>query len=292
MRAPGAVTATTARRATRTRAVVKVGGRLVEDPAGVRALARSLAASGARGVVIVHGGGGEVSSLSRRLGRTARFHDGQRVTDEETLRLVSMVLSGEVNKRLVRALLDEGVAAAGLSGEDGGTIHAGLARDGALGRVGHVREVRTRLLDTLLAGGFVPVLSPVSLGPDGAQLNVNADAAAVAVAVALGAGRLLFLSDVDAVRDGAGAPLASVSGSGAAGLIASGAAAAGMVPKLAAAIAAARAGIPDVRIGGLGALGGEGTRVVGAPESHEGGAPPGASPAQPPVAEGSAPVPA
>ncbi len=245
--------------------VVKVGGRLVEEEAGARALARAIAASGAHRVVVVHGGGSAVSALSGCLGLTPRFHDGQRVTDEETLRLVSMVLSGEVNKRIVRALLAEGVAAAGLSGEDGATIRAAPG-ERALGRVGRVREVRPRLLEELLSAGFLPVLSPVSLGPDGAPLNVNADAAAVAVAVALSAVGLLFLSDVDAVRDGAGDPMASLSAGDAARLIASGVAAAGMIPKLGAALEASRAGIPDVRVGGLAALRGAGTRVVaGAP---------------------------
>jgi len=252
-------------------AVVKVGGRLVEDPAAVRAFAAAVARAGSHDLVIVHGGGTEISALGRRLGREPAFHEGQRVTDEETLRLASMILSGDVNKRIVRALLEAGVAAAGLSGEDGATIRASVADARALGRVGRVREVRVGLLEALLAGGFLPVLSPVSLGDDGAPLNVNADGAAVAVAVALSAGRLLFLSDVDAVRDDAGTPLGWLSATAASRLIASGAAAAGMVPKLTAAIEAARAGIPDVRVGGLAALEGAGTRVAADPAVEEAG---------------------
>jgi acetylglutamate kinase len=246
---------------------MKVGGRLVETDAGSRVLAaavsRFLASpAGAAGVVIVHGGGAQVSALGRRLGLDAAFHEGQRVTDPDTLRLVSMVLSGEVNKRIVRALLGAGVRSAGMSGEDGGTILAEVAQEGALGRVGRVDAVDTTLIHALLRGGWVPVVSPVSLGTDGAALNVNADGAAVALAVALAAGRLLFLSDVPAVRDGAGVEVLTLTTSDAERLVRSGAADGGMIPKLAAAREALAGGVGEVRVGSLGALAGGGTRVV------------------------------
>lgn len=274
-------------------AVLKVGGRLVEADAGAKALAaavaRSLAAAApGRGVVVVHGGGAQVSALGRRLGDEAMFRDGQRVTDDATLRLVSMVLSGEVNKRIVRALLAAGVPAAGLSGEDGGTIRATLADGGALGRVGRVEAVEVGLLATLVAAGFVPVVSPVSLAADGGALNVNADLAAVAVAAALGAARLYFLSDVPAVRDGAGVEIVTLAPSEGDRLVASGAAAGGMIPKLAAAREAVAAGIGEVRIGALDALFGGGTRILAEPGPAAGSA--GARTATP--ARASDPVPA
>lgn len=256
-------------RAARGLVVLKVGGRLVEADAGARGLAAavarflSAAAPGTR-VVIVHGGGAQVSALGRRLGDEATFRDGQRVTDDATLRLVSMVLSGEVNKRIVRSLLGAGVPAAGLSGEDGGTIRATVAEDGALGRVGRVEAVEVGLLAALVAAGFVPVVSPVSLAADGGALNVNADLAAVAVAAALEAARLYFLSDVPAVRDGAGVEVVTLAPSEGDRLVASGAAAGGMIPKLAAAREAVAAGIDEVRIGALDALFGGGTRILGA----------------------------
>jgi len=252
-------------------AVLKVGGRLVETDAGARALAAAVGRfrSGAgcgQGVVVIHGGGAQVSALGRRLGDEATFRDGQRVTDDATLRLVSMVLSGEVNKRIVRALLGAGVPAAGLSGEDGGTIRAVIAEGGALGRVGRVESVDAGLLAALLAAGFVPVVSPVSLGRDGGALNVNADVAAVAVGAALGAAKLYFLSDVPAVRDGAGVEIVALDSSEAERLVAKGVAAGGMIPKLAAARDAVAAGIGEVRIGALDALFGGGTRYLGGPQ--------------------------
>lgn len=258
-------------------AVLKVGGRLVETDAGARALASAVArlhsaGAPATGVVIVHGGGAQVSALGRRLGDEATFRDGQRVTDEATLRLVSMVLSGEVNKRIVRALLGAGVPAAGLSGEDGGTIRATLAEGGALGRVGRVEAVEIGLLAALVTAGFVPVVSPVSLAADGGALNVNADLAAVAVAAALGAARLCFLSDVPAVRDGAGVEVLTLAPSEGDRLVASGAAGGGMIPKLAAAREAVAAGIGEVRIGALDALFGGGTRILGEREPAPGSA--------------------
>ena len=246
-------------------AVLKVGGRLVETDAGLRGLAEAIGralAGAASGVVVVHGGGAQVSALGRRLGHEPAFHDGQRVTDASTLRLVSMVLSGEVNKRIVRALIAGGVAAAGLSGEDGATIRADFAAGGALGRVGRTCRVDPSLLRGLLAAGYVPVLSPVSLGPDGEALNVNADLAAVAVAVALRASRLVFVSDVPAVRDAAGAEIRTLHVADAARLVASGAADGGMIPKLAAALDGLAGGVAEVRIGDLDALGAGGTRVV------------------------------
>ena len=178
--------------------VVKVGGNEVEDMAWVRALAAALV--NARPLVVVHGGGREVSALQQRFGVEPEWRDGLRVSSAETVKVVSMVLSGVVNKRLVAALLDGGVDALGLSGEDGALITARPALDGALGRTGEVVSVRTSLLASLLALGVVPVVSPVSRGLDGAALNVNADDAAAAIASALGAERLLFVSNVDGVR--------------------------------------------------------------------------------------------
>lgn len=253
--------------------MVKVGGRLVEDVAAARGFARALSEAGAREAedttsagatfVVVHGGGSEISALGRRLGVEPTFHEGQRVTDRATMRLVSMTLSGEVNKRIVRALTATAVAAVGLSGEDGASVQATPRRGGELGRVGDVACVRPRLLRALLTAGFVPVLSPVSGSGDGEPLNVNADAVAAAVATALGAARLLFLSDVPFVRDGAGRAVATLDEAGAKTLVSEGTVAGGMIPKLTTAAKAASGGIPDVRIGGLTALGGGGTRIVG-----------------------------
>ncbi len=244
--------------------VVKVGGNEVDDAAWTARLARALARRGGS-TVVVHGGGKEITALQRALGAEPEWRDGLRVTTDESVRAVAMVLSGVVNKRLVSALLTAGIDAVGISGEDGGLLRAALLRGGALGRTGEVAEVRTRLLAAWLEQGLVPVVSPVSRGPDGGPLNVNADDAAAAVAAAMGATELLFVSNVPGVLDG-GAVLPELAAGEVEALIESGTASGGMAPKLrAAARAAAAAG--RVRIGGLEMLEdhGAGTRVLRAP---------------------------
>jgi acetylglutamate kinase len=243
--------------------VVKVGGNEVDDRAWVQQLA-SAVAERKGGVVVVHGGGKEVTELQRTLGAEPEWRDGLRVTTPEAIRAVSMVLSGVVNKRLVSALITAGADAVGISGEDAALVGAKPAREGALGRTGEVVEVRTRVLEVLLAQGLVPVVSPVSRGPDGEALNVNADDAAAAIAGALGAERFLLVSNVPGVLD-KGEPLDVVSVAGVEDLIESGVASGGMAPKLRAAARAAGAGVGEVRIGGLELLGGagSGTLVVG-----------------------------
>jgi acetylglutamate kinase len=231
--------------------VVKIGGRTLTDPAWLDAFAAALA--GAPGAwVVVHGGGPEITDLSGRLGIEAVWAGGRRVTTPEALDVTSMVLSGRINKRVVAALLDAGVDALGVSGEDGALLRAEPFQGGALGHVGAVAGVRCELLRGLLSLGLTPVISPVSRGVAG-PLNVNADDAAAAVAVALGAPEIVFLTDM-AVRDGA-AELASLDVAGARRLVAQGIATGGMAVKLEAALAALAAGIPRVRIGPLAVLG-------------------------------------
>jgi acetylglutamate kinase len=198
--------------------------------------------------VLVHGGGREVSQLQRALGEEPEWRDGLRVTTPLALRAVRMVLSGSVNKRWVSALLDAGVDALGVSGEDAGLLQGRLSHQGALGRTGELVSVRTELLHAWLAQGLAPVVSPVSRGEDGGGLNVNADDAAAAVASTLGAAELLFVSDVPGVRR-AGEWLAGIGEEQAEALAASGEASGGMLPKLRAAFAAAQSGVAAVRIG-------------------------------------------
>jgi len=242
-------------------AVVKLGGNEVDDRAWLERLGVALAArSGA--TVVVHGGGKEVSALQRALGAEPEWRDGLRVTTEQGMQAVAMVLSGIVNKRLASALLSAGVDAVGISGEDGALIEAEVARGGAMGRTGEVSRVRAPLLHAWIAQGLVPVVSPVSRGPDGRPLNVNADDAAAAVAGAMRAGELLFVSNIPGVRAG-GSVRAEVGAEEVEALIGDGTAAGGMAPKLRAAARAAAAGVGRVRIGGVEMLGDEaaGTRV-------------------------------
>ncbi|HEX2080673.1 MAG TPA: acetylglutamate kinase [Longimicrobium sp.] len=241
--------------------VVKVGGNLADDAGWMRAVASALAASAAP-TVLVHGGGKDVSELQRALGIEPEWRDGLRVTTPRVMEVVRMVLSGGVNKRWVAALLDAGVDAVGISGEDGGLLRGALLHGGALGRTGEVRTVRTKLLDAWLAQGLTPVVSPVTRGADGEGLNVNADDAAAGVAAAMRAAELLFVSDVPGVKAG-GEWIATLDADGAGALLESGEAAGGMRPKLRAAVRARAGGVARVRIGDVRMLtdDGAGTRI-------------------------------
>lgn len=238
--------------------VVKVGGRVLGEPAWLERFG-TLAARAGAGLVVVHGGGPEVDAVCGRLGIGVERVGGLRVTSPEALDVAEMVLSGRLNKRLVRALLGAGVDAVGVSGVDGGLLRAEPA-GGGLGRVGENARARAGLLRGLLGQGLVPVVSPISLGSDGGALNVNADDAATAIAAALGAGELLFLTDVPAVHDGT-RDRAALDAAEAAVLLSSGVARDGMAVKLGAALRALRAGVSSVRIGPVEALadGGVGT---------------------------------
>jgi acetylglutamate kinase len=233
--------------------VVKLGGRVQQRAAVHRALAEAWhAAPGS--LCIVHGGGDEVSRLQRALGVEPRFVGGRRVTSPDDIDLVRMVLSGSANKRLVAALQSAGAPAVGMSGEDGGLLVARQAAGGTLGRVGEPVAVRGAVLAALSGAGFLPVISPLGCAEDGSgALNVNGDDAAAAIAAELGAAELLLLADVDGVlADGRVIP--ALDAEGAATLIAEGTAAGGMAAKLEAALRALDAGVPRVRIGGVGAL--------------------------------------
>ena len=192
-----------------------------------------------RKVVLVHGGGPQLTRMLDSLGITTRFREGLRVTDARTLEVAEMVFGGSVNKALVRELGALGVPAVGISGTDGPTFLVEPVRD--LGRVGEVARVEPRLIEALWAGGFVPVVATLGLGPEGAY-NVNADAAAAALAVGLGAEHLFLLTDVDGLlKEGKAIP--ALTPEECEGYVADGLAAGGMVPKLRAAAEAARGGI-------------------------------------------------
>lgn len=233
---------------------MKIGGRAQSDPQVIVQLA---AASGrGESLVIVHGGGDEVSALQRRLGLEPQFRGGRRVTSLEDLEIVRMVLSGATNKRLVAQLLSAGVRAVGLSGEDAGLLTARMT-DPDFGRVGGAIAAHTELLTHLWSGGFIPVVSPLGRDaddPQGGGLNVNGDDAAAAIAAALGADELLLVADVAGVLDEAGAVIAKVDGSAAQSLVASGVAKGGMAAKLEAGALALRSGVRCVRIGDLRAI--------------------------------------
>jgi len=235
--------------------VVKVGGRPQADPR----LAELVASCWARdtgSVVLVHGGGDEVSALQAALGGGSTFVEGRRVTTAKDIDLVRMVLSGSANKRLVASLVEHGVDAVGLSGEDAGLIAAAPMDAELLGRVGVPQSVNVAFLNHLLSGGYMPVVSPVSRdasGTFGAALNVNGDDAAAAIAAALGAAELLLVADVPGVmRDGKVIPC--LTPDAARTLMADGVAVGGMQAKLQAALSALAGGVTQVRISDLAAI--------------------------------------
>jgi len=235
--------------------VVKVGGRPQSDPR-LAAIVASCWSRDAGSVVLVHGGGDEVSALQSALGETSTFVEGRRVTTAKDIELVRMALSGSANKRLVATLVGCGIDAVGLSGEDAGLIAAAPMDAPRLGHVGVPRTVNVAFLKHLLSGGYMPVISPVSRdasGTLGAALNVNGDDAAAAIAAALGAAELLLVADVPGVMcDGTVIP--SLTPDAARALIADGIAAGGMQAKLQAALNALDGGVPQVRISDLVAI--------------------------------------
>lgn len=227
--------------------VVKIGGAALADSSWLDSLGAAVATAGAP-LVIVHGGGPDITTLSEQLGIATTWHDGRRVTPPAALDVAGMVLNGRVNKKIVGALLRAGVDAIGLSGVDGGLLRAEIVENGTLGRVGRIAAVRTPLLHGMLAAGHVVVVSPISLGADGEPLNVNADDAAAAIATALGASELVFLTDVPGVREGA-VVRALLDAGEAETLMASGVATGGMKVKLSAGVKALGLGVSAVRIG-------------------------------------------
>lgn len=229
--------------------VIKVGGRPQLDAALPRTLAGAHHASPGS-LVVVHGGGDEVSTLQRLFGATAEFKGGRRVTSALDLEIIRMALSGSANKRLVSALVSEGIPAIGLSGEDAALLSAAPLNPEHFGFVGVPRDVNTALLQHLLSGGFVPVVSPVSRSSDTAEgltLNVNGDDAAAAIAVALNADELLLVSDVAGVLVN-GVTASVLAPDEAQRLIDDGTAQGGMGAKLQAALAALEGGVERVRI--------------------------------------------
>jgi len=233
--------------------VVKIGGSMAEDRKCLEELAvdlKELAASGAR-VALVHGGGKDINRNLQWLGQEPRFVDGLRVTDSAAMDMVEMTLSGRVNKLLVRLLAAAGAKPCGISGVDGGLFGASpMRQDGALGQVGRVTSVKTELVEALWVGGFLPVASPVSLGPDGNSWNVNADDAAAALAGALVADRLVFISDVPGVLDQDKNRIPSLDPAGIEDLVARGVAKDGMIPKLRGCAGTVAAGVSGVVISG------------------------------------------
>jgi acetylglutamate kinase len=180
--------------------VIKYGGSAMTDPRIRKSTAEDVVLMKYVGMnpIVVHGGGPAITSALKRMGIETRFHQGRRVTDDETIQVVEMVLAGIVNKDMVSLLNQAGGTAVGLSGKDGNLLHARKIQfeDGAdVGHVGEITNVHTRVLKVLCDAGMIPVIAPVATDPEGGTWNVNADTAAGEIAAALQAEKLVFLTD-------------------------------------------------------------------------------------------------
>ncbi|MEO0359118.1 MAG: acetylglutamate kinase, partial [Pseudomonadota bacterium] len=192
-------------------------------------------------------GGPMINAMLDRLNIQSDFVDGKRVTDDATIEVVEMVLSGRVNKRIVQAINAQGGKAVGLSGKDANMIKCGQT-DPALGLVGTPRIIDASLLDHLFKADMIPVIAPLGSGPNGTTYNINGDTAAGSIAAALSADRLLLLTDVAGVKDKAGDVLTELKAAQINDLVADGTIAGGMIPKTETALDAIADGVRAVVI--------------------------------------------
>ena len=201
-------------------------------------------------VVLVHGGGPEISQIMKRLGKEAVFIDGLRVTDKETVDIVQMVLAGKINKTLVNLIQMKGGHAVGLSGIDGGILEAKV-KDERLGFVGEVTKVRTQPIQDLLEKNYIPVVSTVASDRMGNTYNINGDTAAAYLAGALGAERLIMMTDISGIlrdKDDPSTLIPSITVSEARKLYDQGIISGGMIPKVDCCIEALEHGVNNVVI--------------------------------------------
>jgi acetylglutamate kinase len=230
--------------------VVKFGGNAMGDAEAMAEFARDIVLMRQVGVnpVVVHGGGPMINDLLNRLGIKSEFVRGKRVTDQATVEVVEMVLTGLVNKRIVQAIMDEGGRAVGLSGKDDDLMVC-EADDPELGFVGRPIEMNVQVLRDLFTAGIIPVVAPVATGMDPLEtFNVNGDTAAGAIAGALKADRLLLLTDVPGVKDTSGEVVTQLSPEQVKAMIADGTISGGMIPKTETALKAIEDGVRAVVI--------------------------------------------
>jgi acetylglutamate kinase len=248
--------------------VVKYGGHAMGDPELAHDFAQDVVLLKAVGInpVVVHGGGPQIGNMLKKLGVESRFIDGLRVTDKATAEVAEMVLSGAINKELVGWIAGAGGKAIGISGKDGGLVTASKVTRTAkdpdsqieqaidLGFVGEPETVDTKVIETIVTAGMIPVIAPIAPGADGETYNVNADTMAGAIAAALGAARLFLLTDVAGVLDKEGKLLTDLRPADIERLQQDGTISGGMIPKLETCVHAVEAGceaavVLDGRVG-------------------------------------------
>ena len=201
-------------------------------------------------VVLIHGGGPEISETMKRLGKKSEFVNGLRVTDRETVDIVQMVLAGKVNKTLVNLLQMKGGHAVGLSGIDGGILEASM-KDEALGYVGEITKIRTQPITDLLEKTYIPVISTIASDRQGNTFNINGDTAAASIAGALGAERLIMMTDIAGLlrdKEDPSTLIPAVTVSEAKQLFEEGIISGGMIPKVDCCIEAIEKGVKHVVI--------------------------------------------
>ena len=232
--------------------VIKYGGSAMTDEKLKRSVMNDVSVLSALGikVVLVHGGGPEISDISKRMGIAPRFVNGLRYTDRDTAEIARMALAGKVNKSLVDLLQSAGCKAVGLCGEDGHMLRCEMiSRE--LGYVGRIVNVDTRIIDDVLGLGYVPVISPIGFDGDGNIYNINADTAAAAIAGAIGAESLILMTDIKGLledKDDPDSLIKKVYVSDIPALVKQGIISGGMIPKIECCKEAIRRGVNKVFI--------------------------------------------
>lgn len=235
--------------------VIKYGGSALINPEIKDTLIKDIALMKLVGMhpVVVHGGGPDINAFLKRMDIKSEFINGLRVTDEETMQVVEMVLSGKLNKSIVTELEMQGVKSVGISGKDGGMLKTSkLMKDGIdYGCVGEVEEVDTSLIASLIENEFIPVIAPIGKDESGHTYNINADYAAVSIAGALKAEKLVFLTDVEGVMRDIHDPdsiMSVIKADKVQKYIDDGTISGGMIPKVECCLAGVNAGVRNVHI--------------------------------------------
>ena len=239
--------------------VIKYGGNAMTDPALQAAFAADVVLLKLVGInpVVVHGGGPQIESLLKRLGKKGEFVHGMRVTDAETMQVVEWVLAGEVQQDIVGLINQAGGKAVGLTGRDGGFIHARKLRltdpvdkvtEHDVGQVGDIVGIDPSVVKALQDDAFIPVVSPLGFGENNESYNINADVVASKLAMVLAAEKLLLLTNTPGVLDKNGELLTNLSAREVDALFADGTISGGMLPKISGALDAAKSGVNSVHV--------------------------------------------
>lgn len=232
--------------------VIKYGGHAMTDDALRASFAVDVVLLKFIGLrpVIVHGGGPQIKSTLERLGKKSTFVEGLRVTDDETMDVVEMVLGGKVNREIVESIQQAGGRSVGLTGSDGALLRVRQKKvnDKDIGRVGEIVEVDSSVIDSLSESGFIPVVAPIGVDDKGVTHNVNADEAAGDLAGALHSEKLILLTDVEGVLDGEGKLLSQITIEETQKYLEEGVITAGMIPKVGCCIAALEKGVARAHI--------------------------------------------